>query len=458
MNKKIGTEELYSRIKSEMNVGVRHGRFFVRTENNWSAILANDLAICIRSLYREDDQKLISASAIKEVQERLLQDPYAQLSFLDEGTEKYVKLKHSVFNVEKGSVESLEGDFSYFYNFDYIRKEERKMPIFEKYIDSVFPNENKVKRKLLLQILGYCLSDYTKAKAAFFFIGVSNSGKSTIFELLKKVVPAQFVTAIPLYRLDNRFNLARLSEARINLCSEISEKSFIAADIFKMLTSNEMVTAEHKGAKPFEFRVQCKLLNAGNILPEIRQEDGAEAMLNRMILLLFPVSITKDKQDISLVEKLYNERNSIFSAALDELVELKNNQFGFIEPEDSARIKRQILEQSQALDAFIYDSCVRDKDAKVYLKDIYEAFKEYCEENLLALNYSKIQFSQSIARYPYITQKKMRIGRGGKPLSGLVGIRLKDEKEYHAQDSERYSGNMTSDITNRNTGTLEQEA
>ena len=47
----------------------------------------------------------------------------------------------------------------------------------------------------------------------------------------------------------------------------------------------------------------------------------------------------------------------------------------------------------------------------------------------------------------------MRIGRGGKPLSGLVGIRLKDEKEYHAQDSERYSGNMTSDITNRNIGT-----
>lgn len=102
MKKRIGTEELYARVKSEMNVGVRHGRFFVRTENNWSAILANDLAICIRSLYREDDQKLISASAIKEVQERLLQDPYAQLSFLDEGTEKYVKLKHSVFNVEKG--------------------------------------------------------------------------------------------------------------------------------------------------------------------------------------------------------------------------------------------------------------------------------------------------------------------------------------------------------------------
>lgn len=457
MKKKIGTEELYSRIKSEMTVGVRHGRFFVRTEDNWSAILANDLAIRIRSLYREDDQKLISASAIKEVQERLLQDPYAQLSFLDEGNEKYIKLKHSVFNVEKGSVESLEGDFSYFYNFDYIRKEERKMPIFEKYINSVFPNDNKVKKKLLLQILGYCLSDYTKAKAAFFFIGVSNSGKSTIFELLKKVVPAQFVTAIPLYRLDNRFNLARLSEARINLCSEISEKSFIAADIFKMLTSCEVVTAEHKGAKPFEFRVRCKLLNAGNILPEIRQEDGAEAMLNRMILLLFPVSITKDKQDLSLVEKLYNERNSIFSAALDELVELKKNQFGFIEPEDSARIKRQILNQSQALDTFIRDFCVRDKKARVYLKEMYEAFEEYCEENLLTMNYSKLQFSQSIARYPYITQKKMRIG-GGKPLSALMGIRLKDEKEYHVQDSERYSGNMTSDITNRNTGTLEQEA
>ena len=462
MTKNLKAEDVYSQVKAALRIGVWHHRFYKKKDSNWHLIFRDDLAVTIRQLYTEEEQKRISTATIKEVLDRLSQDPYLQLHFIDEEDEKCIKLKNTVFNVVKGSADSVSGNFSYFMDFDYLEENKRNFAAFDRYVSSVFPEETENKRKLLLQILGYCISDYTKAKVAFFLIGASNSGKSTILELIKKIVPEQLITSIPLYRLNNRFNLAKLSESKINLCTELSEKSFSEIDIFKALTSCETVTAEHKGGKPFEFRIRCKSLNAGNMLPDIQCNAGVPALINRLVILLFPISIPKEKQDLKLVEKLYTERNSIFSAALDELVNLVKNDFCFIEPSDSLKLKKQILDHSRVMDNFISERCIRETGAKIYLRNLYDAFVDFCEENLIENTYSKTKFSQYLAAKPDISQKKMRINHG-KPLSGLEGIRLKTEKEYLAQDSERYSPvktvNQRTDKENekpRNTGTTEQ--
>lgn len=459
--KNLKAEEVYSQIKASLKIGVWHRRFYIMESNNWHLILRDDLAVTIRQLYNEEEQKKLSTATIKEVLDRLSQDPYLQLHFIDETEESYVKLKNTVFNVEKGRIDSVSGYFSYYVDFEYLEESKRNLAIFDRYVSSVFPEETKEKRKLLLQIIGYCISDYTKAKVSFFLVGASNSGKSTILELIKKIMPEQLVTSIPLYRLNNRFNLAKLSEAKINLCTELSEKSFAEIDVFKSMTSCETVTAEHKGGKPFEFRIRCKSLNAGNMLPDIQCNASTPALINRLVILLFPVSIPKENQDLKLVEKLFNERDSIFSAAVDELVDLSKNDFRFVEPTDSLKLKSQILAQSNIVDNFLSERCIREPEAKVYLRNLYDAFTEYCEENLVENHYSKTKFSQLLAAKPNISQKKMRIN-SGKPLSGLEGIRLKTDTEYSLQDSERYSTDRTvsplaDEEKARNSGTLEQK-
>lgn len=135
-------------------------------------------------------------------------------------------------------------------------------------------------------------------------------------------------------------------------------------DIFKIMTSNEVVTAEHKGSKPFEFRIKCKSLNAGNMLPDIKGVEGIGAIINRMIILLFPKSISQERQDLRLLDKLWEERDSIFSEALDALVELKKRNFIFTEPEDSLKIKQQLQLQEDSLDSFLSERCVMDVSVK----------------------------------------------------------------------------------------------
>ena len=436
---RIHVNEIYKTTKERMRIGVHNGKIYIKTQNrNWKLISTSELAIEIRKLYTDEEQNNISVNNVKEVVDRLRQDPKLQLRFAEETYEKYVKLKSQTFNVETGRVEKLDASFGYFLNFDYIQEKDRRMPMFDKFIKTTFPEETETKRQLLLEIIGYTLSDYTKAKAAFFFVGESNSGKSTLLELIQSILPQAAVTTIPLYRLSNRFNLARIAESRVNICTELSAKSFEAADILKMLTSNEKVTAEHKGGNPFEFRIRCKSINAGNFLPDIKEDAGVESMVNRMVILLFPVSVKKEEQQRNLLECLLEEKNSIFSYAMDALSKLQKNKFIFTEPKDSLRLKKQILFQGKALDYFFENCCVQEKNASEYMTDLYEAFREYCEENLLDCTISKTKFSQFFSQKEKLVRKKIR-KNGGKPLSGVEGIRLKKLGEYMRQDSESYS-------------------
>lgn len=298
----------------------------------------------------------------------------------------FLCLRNGVYDIEKATLTAPDdspGPFQCQLNFEYITQAERENPNFDNFITSLFPGERDAKLNLLLEVLGYALSNYTQGKVAFFFIGASNSGKSTILELLAKIFPSDLVTTIPLNRLSNRFNLARLSDSRINLNTELNENSLSATEVFKQMTAGEVVTAEHKGCKPFDFRIRCKSLNAGNILPSLKNDGGMTAMLNRMIILLFPISIQKERQNLHLINDLWLERNAIFSNAVDALVDLKSRNFCFTEPADTQRLKKQMLEQSNSLESFLEECCVQDTQSREHLTTLYEAFTDYCADNLL---------------------------------------------------------------------------
>ena len=126
---------------------------------------------------------------------------------------------------------------------------------------------------------------------------------------------------------------------------------------------------------------------------------------------------------MELGEKLWMERDKIFSLAIDELVELKKNNFVFTEPTDSYQTKEQLRARSTAFDDFINDTCERNADYQCHIAPIYEAFQQYCNQNFIEVKMSRNFFSQKIARIPGVKRKKIRID--GKSLWGVTGLRLK---------------------------------
>lgn len=76
-----------------------------------------------------------------------------------------------------------------------------------------------------------------------------------------------------------------------------------------------------------------------------------DAILNRLIILLFPQSIRRDKQELDLCDKLWSERNMIFSLALDTLVKLRKKNFIFTDARDTAKLRKRLQSQSHIFQA-----------------------------------------------------------------------------------------------------------
>lgn len=434
----ITAEEIYHRVRNYMELAVKGQEFYLKTERYWRKISDQEFVRNIYGLFPEEQQAVLSDSRVREVVNRLRNTPVLQTVFVEEESDYFLNLKNGVYDLktEKLLKEAKNMKFKYVLDFNYCKASIEKAPAFKKFVEDVFGEAVEEKQQLLLEVLGYCLSDFTMAKAGFFFIGASNSGKSTLFELLRKILPTESVTSIPLQRLGNKFSLARLDGARVNICSELAEDSLKQLDIFKMLTSSEMITAEHKGKSPFEFQMKCKSLNAGNFLPELKMVEGMDAILNRMIILLFPISVVREKQNLNLLTDLWQERDIIFSLAVDALVRLYKNDFIFTEPTDTKELKEQLWANSHIFEEFIKQCCVRDVKGKVHNVTLYEAFIKYCTENLCDVRITQSQFTQKLYRLSGVKRGRFRLC-GSKALRGVEGLRLKERNEYYVcQDSE----------------------
>ena len=79
----------------------------------------------------------------------------------------------------------------------------------------------------------------------------------------------------------------------------------------------------------------CKLWFWANDFPEMAQLDTTDAFYNRMNLLLFNHIVTEEEKDEELGEKLWAERDLIFSLAVEAFGDLVNRRYKFTQPEDS---------------------------------------------------------------------------------------------------------------------------
>ena len=183
---------------------------------------------------------------------------------------------------------------------------------------------------------------------------------------------------------------------------------------------------EFKGKSPFYFTPTCKLLFAGNTLPETKDTDMTRSFVNRLCVVIFGVSIPKDKQDKELLTKLLDERDEIFSLAMDALCELHRRNYQFTMPSDTRHFLNAYAETQSSVHAFLNDWCEAGRSGYVFSKDLCEAYREYCLLN----GYDPVrnQVMQSmIATLPGVSRERIRAE--GKNLRGFRGLIVHREQK-----------------------------
>lgn len=360
-----------------------------------------------------------------EIYNQLLSDGDIWYSSMDE-----IKRNRDVVVFENGTFDVLEGQFyqdqyweeHYVFSiihFNYDPDDTTNCELVDRFINQ-FCNNDWERRKLLYEIVGFCLSNYENKKAFFYFLGEPDSGKSTLCKFLKIAVGSDACVSLAIKQLNDRFTVSDLEGKKICVDDDLAIKTPLnSAEValIKKITSSDDLRKDAKYQKPGQLHPECKLVLAGNEMMSFYTSENLQSLINRMIIFPLEHAIPENERDTCILDKLIDGRNYIISQAMAALQDLVSKDFRFtkvVQAESFVSSKNF----SSGIEEFVEECCVLDENARETTSDLYHAYGKFCdthpEFNMKAINGFSGYLSEKFGLKPYSDGQSR----------GKMGIRL----------------------------------
>lgn len=332
-----------------------------------------------------------------EVYNQLLSDGDIWYSSIDE-----IKRNRDVVVFENGTFDILKQQFyegQYWkedfvfsiIHFNYDPDDTTNSELVDRFINQ-FCNNDWERRKLLYEIVGFCLSNYENKKAFFYFLGEPDSGKSTLCKFLKIAVGSDACVSLELKQLSGRFTASDLEGKKICMDDDLAVQTPLnSADValIKKITSSDDIRTDAKYQKPGQLHPECKLVLAGNEMMSFDTSENLQSLINRMIIFPLEHAIPENERDTCILDKLIDGRNYIISQAMAALQDLVSKDFRFIKVVQTESFVSSKNFPS-GIEDFIDECCVLDENARESTSDLYHAYEEFCdahpEYNMKSIN------------------------------------------------------------------------
>lgn len=178
-------------------------------------------------------------------------------------------------------------------------------------------------------------------------------------------------------------DIARLKGARLVTASETKTGRRLAEGLLKQATGEDTITARFLRQEFFDFKPEFKIWLACNHLPRIDGQD--HGIWRRIKLIPFSVIFREESstegpyKDPKLISKLRQEFSGILSWTVSGCLLWQNEGLGV--PETVSAATGGYQSAMDVLGGFLADRCVTMPDSKVTAKELYAAYKSWCEEN-----------------------------------------------------------------------------
>jgi P4 family phage/plasmid primase-like protien len=257
--------------------------------------------------------------------------------------------------------------------------------VWEKFLERSVPDGDV--RHWLQKAFGYSLYGGNPRRLLFFIEGKTSSGKTTLMEAVRHVLgdyagPFDLSLFRSIREQGANVALVRAMSKRIVSASEASSDWHLHADQIKRLTGGDALSARLNFSNDLVEAVPAFtpwiVMN-----PDSLTINGADlALYRRMRTIPLNETITEDEEDEDLIRKL--REPEALSAILTWLAlgwaafaeeGLQNPPTAVLE----ATMATQ--EQLSEFDDFLKTCCVREAEARETSRNLYAAYKHWCEEN-----------------------------------------------------------------------------
>lgn len=306
--------------------------------------------------------------------------------------------------------------------------ERKDMPWTKHFLETIADGDAKL-YELMLQVIGYILSNDVKAKSFFYLEGVGDAGKSRFCDLIASFFPvsgANKVARIALQDLGGKFALGNLVNTKLNISEDLPDNPLSPTTVsrIKMISDANRLEAEAKYVQPFSFRPLCKLLFASNHPLRLKEYDAA--FVNRVVYIPFLHPIPKERQDKHILEKMQSELPSLFNHAFKAYRRLVASGYRWagadrFKPQISVVASGISIDKELVLKRFVTECCECDEAATTLTMDLQSAYNQFCRRH----TYLPIQgdrFSRELLTVLPDTVMRIKIGNQKR---GFKGIRLK---------------------------------
>ena len=308
------------------------------------------------------------------------------------GSDKLDTHRHLI-NLKNGTLNLHTGELQEFRCEDFITKiapvsydADAKCEKFDAWLNQTFSNDESL-ITYVQQLLGWSLEgDPGSRKIAFGFDNRGRTGKTT---LLGKTIPAvlgEYAAAfsVGLFSRSKYSNadaaqpgLVALRNARYAFAAE-SKEHRLDLELVKQMTGGDAVTARALYSSPVTFTPECKFFVYGNRLPEI--PDGDSAWWERVQVVPFQHQI--QQQNVHYFDSvLQPELNGVFAWLFRGHQALRANNYALPDCEAVCAATRQYESQEDVLAQFIDADCEIQTDGGALTRELYIAYKGWCEEN-----------------------------------------------------------------------------
>ncbi len=353
-------------------------------------------------------------------------------------------LRNGVLNLNSMSLSMHSQAYFFTSKVDVDYRPEAKCPVFLAELGNILPDQKK--RDCLQETFGYCLLRRYPYHKLFFFVGSGRNGKGTVVRTLLNIIGRDNVSATPLEMLSMRFQVTNLYSKLVNVSSEPKAKYFLDTEILKSATGEDPIDGEIKGKqKKLHFTNYAKFIIQANKLPRV--SDGSTAWWERVIIIEFTEEFTSENGKlVPDIEQRWlsseEERSGILNWMIEGLKRLLANN-DFTKSEEMLNAESEYRRYSDPIACFLEDCCKVKVGLIAPKADLYEAYKEYSEQNdfeILSVN----AFNEMIRKIPRTRSENRRIE--GKVCKAWVGIALKGA---NAENEQRSLENVTevTDVT-----------